>query len=68
MEEEEEEKEDEGEGQKDNDQLEFIQALKKHCHIKILNIEHTVCHVTGNICSLVHSSPQTSKTIAICRP
>ena len=34
-----------------------------------INIEKDiVCHVTGNICLLVLSSPQSPKTIAICRP
>ena len=33
---------------------------------KRLNIECVVCHVTGNICLLVHFSSQTPKTIAIC--
>ena len=38
----------------------------KECrHIKGLNIECTVCHVTGNIYSLVQSSSQTPKTIAL---
>ena len=38
------------------------------CHIKGLTMECTVCHVNqnNNICLLVCSSPQMSKTIAIC--
>ena len=35
--------------------------------ISRLTVECAVCHVTGNICSLVHSSPQTPKMIVICR-
>ena len=41
---------------------------RKCVHIQGLNTERVACHVTENICSLVHSSPQTPKTIAICRP
>ena len=44
-----------------------VGMVSECCHIKVLNIECAVCHVTGNICSLVHSSPQTPKMIVICR-
>ena len=32
-------------------------------HVKGLNIEHTTCHVTGNIYSLVHSSSLKTETV-----
>ena len=31
------------------------------------SIEQVVCHVTGNVRLLVHSSPQMSKTVALDR-
>ena len=35
------------------------------CRIKGLNIEHTVCHVTGNIYALVQFSSHTPKMVVL---
>ena len=43
----------------------YIRALEGMSPYKVLNIEHIVCHVTGSIYSLVHSSPQMSKTVVL---
>ena len=43
----------------------YFKTLNGICHIMALNIERTVCHVTGSTCSLVHSSPQMPKTVAL---
>ena len=39
--------------------------LRECCHIKGLNIEYTVCHVTGNVYSLVYSSPHTPEKVVL---